>query len=185
MMLPLDSAPAHRVLGLDLSLTATGICHPDGTTTTVKGTAADGDRRLLRIARAIEDALDRQRPRLVVIEDLPTHAKGAGITGMVHGAVRTLLLDELIPYALIPAATLKAFATGKGNASKPDMAVAAFERAGRKFSDDNQCDAWWCHIAGLTRLGAAPFTLPATQTTRLAKVAWPAALVTAEEPMRA
>jgi Holliday junction resolvasome RuvABC endonuclease subunit len=160
------------VIGLDLSLTATGIAYADGTTTTVKTRLADGDRRLLHITAAVADALDPDT-MLAVIEDLPTHAKSAGITGMVHGAVRAALLEHEVPYVLIPPATLKAYATGKGNGDKTAMAMAAFKRAGVEFVDDNACDAWWCRAAGLDRLGGPLFPLPQAQRDRLDKARWP------------
>jgi Holliday junction resolvasome RuvABC endonuclease subunit len=160
------------VIGLDLSLTATGIAYADGSTTTVKTRAADGDRRLLHIVAAVTEALDPDTC-LVVLEDLPTHAHSAGITGMVHGAVRAALLDQHAPYALVPPATLKSYATGRGNADKTAMALEAFKRSGAEFSDDNQCDAAWLRWAGLDWLGAPAFSVPQAQRERLVKVDWP------------
>lgn len=160
------------VIGLDLSLTATGIAYADGTTRTIKTRTADGDRRLLQIVAAVVEAAS-QGVELAVIEDLPTHAHSAGITGMVHGAVRAALIAQGLPYVLVPAATLKAFATGKGNADKTAMALAAFKRAETEFADDNCCDAWWLRAAGLDWLGTPLFPLPEAQRVRLAKVRWP------------
>ena len=112
-----------NVLGLDLSLTATGVCLPDGTTFTIKTKTADGDKRLI----IIEDTITRIAPgtSLAVIEDLPTHAKSAGITGMVHGVVRAALVRSNVPAAFVVPATLKAYAAGSGSADKAAMAVAA------------------------------------------------------------
>ncbi|HEY3483396.1 MAG TPA: Holliday junction endonuclease [Streptomyces sp.] len=160
------------VIGLDLSLTAAGIAYPDGSATTIKTRLADGDRRLLHIAAAVTDALD-PHTTLAVIEDLPTHARSAGITGMVHGAVRAALLEHEVPYVLLAPATLKAYATGKGNGDKTAMAMAAYKRAGVEFADDNACDAWWCRAAGLDQLGAPVVALPQAQRDRLSKAAWP------------
>lgn len=165
-----------KVIGLDLSLTSTGIALSNGVTVVIKGTADHGDWRLCRIRDAVEHAIDVDKPTLVVIEDLPTHGKAAGLTGMVHGAVRSLLLEREIPYALISPATLKAFATGKGNGDKTPMAIAALKRAGREFENDkggDQCDAWWLRIAGLQWLGAPEFELPVAQVARLDKAKWP------------
>jgi Holliday junction resolvasome RuvABC endonuclease subunit len=160
-----------RVLGLDLSISATGVALPDDTVRTIKTRPADGDRRLVMIETFITTVTIGVD--LAVIEDLPTHAMSAGITGMVHGVARAVLTNAGIPYALITPATLKAFATGKGNADKTAMAMAAFKRAGLEFADDNQCDAFWLRAAGLDHLGHALFDLPAAQRERLAKVAWP------------
>lgn len=161
-----------RVIGLDLSLTATGICLPDGTTHTLKTNPKDGDRRLLHIGHAIANAL-APGADLAVVEDLPIHAKSAGITGMVHGVARACLIEAGIPYALVVPATLKKYATGVGNGDKTPMAIAALKRAGREFADDNQCDAFWLRAAGLDYLGHAEIELPAAQRASLDKMKWP------------
>ena len=164
-----------RVLGLDLSLTATGICLTDGSTLTIKTRQKDGDRRLVHIADALTSMIgDGSTVDVAVIEDLPKHAMAAGITGMVHGVARAVLLRAGIPYALVVPATLKAFATGKGAGDKTPMVMAAYKRAGREFGDDNQCDAFWLRAAGLDWYGQPEFDLPKAQRERLAKVAWPA-----------
>ncbi|WP_067184530.1 Holliday junction endonuclease [Microtetraspora niveoalba] len=173
-----------RVVGLDLSLTATGVAFSDGSVGTIKTRLSERDRRLTDIRGAIAVAVGgpelMESPTavpaaLVVIEDLPTHAKSAGITGMVHGVVRELLASARVPYALVPPATLKKYATGAGNADKTAMAVAAFKRDGREFADDNQCDAWWLRAMGLDQLGHPVIELPKAQRDALAKVAWPEA----------
>lgn len=160
-----------RVVGLDLSMTGTGIAWRDGTTYTVKP-KQDGDERLLEIRDAVADAIQQYLIDLVVIEDLPINAKAAGITGMVHGAVRAWLLDHNVPYTRVTPASVKKYATGKGNAGKPDMAVAAFKRAGREFPDDNQCDAWWLRAMGLDHLGEPVAQMPAAQRAALDAVKW-------------
>jgi Holliday junction resolvasome RuvABC endonuclease subunit len=164
-------APALRVLGLDLSITATGLCLADGTTQTIATQQKTGDARLKTIEHAITQATTDVD--FAVIEDLPTHAKSAGITGMVHGVARLVLLRYGIPYSVVTPATLKAYATGKGNADKTAMAIAALKRTGREFPDDNQCDAWWLRAAALDHYGQPEFTLPQAQRDRLAKVVWP------------
>lgn len=163
-----------RVVGLDLSLTATGIAYRDGTTDTVKTKAKDGDRRLLQIAEAVRIALaPGPSPDLVVLEDIPQNSFAAKPISMVHGVVRAALIEAGVPYVLVTAATLKAYATGKGSGDKVPMAMAAYKRAGLEFEDDNQCDAWWLRAAGLERLGAPVVAVPAAQRARLDKVSWP------------
>ncbi|GAA1765776.1 hypothetical protein [Streptomonospora arabica] len=160
-----------RVLGLDLSVTASGVARDDGATETIKP-KRQGDQRLTEIRKIVGDVTGGAE--LVVIEDFVVRSAASSITGMVHGAVRELLLSRGIPYAVIAPATLKAFATGKGNGDKTAMAMAAYKRAEREFADDNQCDAWWLRQAGLHHLGRPEFSLPADQVARLDKVAWPA-----------
>ncbi|TGZ14689.1 hypothetical protein DV517_61720 [Streptomyces sp. S816] len=162
---------APRILGLDLSITATGLCLPDGSTETIATQQKTGDARLKVIELAIIQAT--HDVDFAVIEDLPTHAKSAGVTGMVHGVARLVLLRFGIPYSVVTPATLKAYATGKGNADKTAMAIAALKRAGREFGDDNQCDAWWLRAVGLDWYGHAELDMPKAQRDRLSKVDWP------------
>jgi Holliday junction resolvasome RuvABC endonuclease subunit len=170
------AAEGLRVIGLDLSLTSTGVALPDGTTYRIKTRSADGDRRLLHIRDSIRDDLAEHRPDVAVVEDLPRHAKGAGITAMVHGIVRAELIDAGVPYALVVAATLKSYAADHGRAEKSDMAAAAFLAAGAEFADDkggDQCDAWWLRAAAHHAYGQPLFDLPQAQLDRLSKVEWP------------
>jgi len=161
-----------KVTGLDLSITATGACWTDGEGPTWEliRTRAKGDRRLVEIR-------DRLRPivrgsELVLVEGYLNASKSAGITGMVHGAVRALLMEEGIPYGTLPPSSLKKYATGNGG-SKTDkraMALAAYKRAGVEFTDDNTCDAWWLWVATQDHLGRAPFDLPALNRESLDKI---------------
>lgn len=167
------------VIGIDPSLTATGLAWSDGSTSTIKyPPGITGDLRLMAIADAIEDLtvtpMVGHNADLAVIEDLPTHAHGAGITGMVQGVVRLHLIRDDIPYITVPAATLKKYATGRGNATKPDMRMELYKRTGIDLKDDNQVDAWWLRALGHELLGAPVVDLPKTHTEALGKLTLPA-----------
>ena len=154
------------VAGLDLSLTGTGIATPAGLTT-IRSTPDSGTltarrRRLTHIAadtiRTIHDA------GLVIIE-APAHSR----TGHHHdrSGLWWLIVADLLNRGTdvveVAPTSLKKFATGRGNATKPDMRVELLKRAGIDVRDDNQVDAYWLRQIGL-HLTADTDALPLPQT---------------------
>jgi len=161
------------VLALDLSLTATGHCSSDGAIGTIipktKGTA-----RIVFIVDEVLDEVHRSKPKLIIMEDIPFGGRNnaAGPLAMLHGALRYMLHDRGCPFVTVPPASLKKYATGKGNATKPDMRMALFQRHGLDLRDDNQVDAWWLMHMALDHLGEPIIVLPKTHRDALAKVEW-------------
>ena len=155
---------APNVVGLDPSLTATGIAWADETFSVSGG---KGDDRLTDIHHAVTDICDGAT--LAVIEDLPVHGHGAGKTGMAQGVVRLALLDLCVPYVLVPPAVVKRFATGRGNATKPDLRMELYKRTGLDLAKDDEVDAWW-----LRAFGHPIVELPADRAEMLTRVSWPA-----------
>lgn len=173
---------APRVIGLDLSLTATGIAKVDGTTT-VTTRAQDWigyrlDTIAIEIECVIADTANTWPGWIVaVVEDMPANAQSAGITGRVHGAI-LLALWRLqcqidLRTVLVPPASLKKYATGKGNATKADMRMALYQRAGIDERDDNRVDAAWLRYMALDAYGFPAFPLPQTHRIALQKIKWP------------
>jgi Holliday junction resolvasome RuvABC endonuclease subunit len=161
-------------IGIDPSLTGTAIAGIAITETIHAGT---GDQRLIAIYDAVRQATPPYGANqwLAIVEDLPYHAKSAGATGLAHGVVRLALQQANVPYMLIPPATLKAYATGKGNATKADMRMAWFKRTGEDIRDDNQVDALWLRDIGRHAAGdSLALQLPRAQHERLLKLEWPA-----------
>ena len=77
--------------------------------------------------------------------------------GELHGAVKFEMERRSERILIVPPATLKKFATGRGNAGKPQMAVALTKILSADEvaqMDDNQVDAWWLRAVGLHVLGA-------------------------------
>lgn len=133
------------ILALDLSSTSTGVCF-DGETSTIapKGT-------LIERARAMRDEIRHlliPAPDLVVIEGIGTrHVQTAIAIATVHA----LVLDECHGYApvlTVSPASLKRFATGKGNANKDAMLVAAI-KVGSDAVTNDAADAWWLWTIGM------------------------------------
>lgn len=172
------------VVGLDLSLTATGVATADGQTV-LKAAGTVSTDRANRLTHTLE--LRRQFTKLVeshdliVVEDLPLSVRHGGVDG---GRVQNLF--EMVTYdaagsghsyagrvAWITPATLKKFATGRGNAGKPQVLAEAIRRLGYLGHDDNEADAMWLRHAGLHHLGETDIALPKGQTAALDKVQWP------------
>jgi Holliday junction resolvasome RuvABC endonuclease subunit len=146
-----------RVIGVDPSLSGTGIAYDDGQLATVKTKASDGNARLQPIYDAVYTAAGglnwRGTPTLAVIEDLPVNAMSAGKTGQAQGVVRMALVAAGVSILALSPASLKKFATGKGNAKKPDMIAAWEERSGVLVKDDNQVDAAFLREYGRLIMG--------------------------------
>jgi Holliday junction resolvasome RuvABC endonuclease subunit len=164
-----------HVIGIDPSITATAIATWQDWVD-VRGSSKGGDGRLHDIYVGVKRAARHYNPdgALAIVEDLPTHAHGAGITGMAQGVVRLALIDAKVPYVTVPAATVKAYATGKGNATKADMRMAWFKRTGDDERNDNIVDALWLRQIGLDAVGDdTALPMPKAQRERLFKVQWP------------
>lgn len=170
--------PELRVIGLDLSITSTGVCRPDGSTFRIRTRPKDGARRLQYIRDVLAVEVAEHRPVLAAVEDLPTkmHASSLKVIGALHGVVQLVLLDAEVPWVYIAPATLKAYAADNGRADKGQLAAAAYLAAGAEFVDDkggDQCDAWWLRAASHDHYGQPLFDLPQAQRGRLSKVTWP------------
>lgn len=158
------------ITALDLSLAATGIYgFEPGPPKTYKP-KTKGDHRLTEIPRYVQNFTTRAN--LVVMEDLPMGMRNAaaGALGLLHGAVRMMLIEDGTPYILVTPASLKCYATGKGNAKKPDMRMSLYQRAGVDYADDNQVDAVWLNLLGHDLLGNPLIELPQTHRRALIKV---------------
>jgi hypothetical protein len=157
---------ARDVLGVDLSLTATGLADREGASVFTR--AGSGIQR----SRAIAEEVARWAlgKRLVVMEHFG-HLRGPAVFIIeVHGIVKYLLDLEGIPLAVVTPPSLKKFATGKGTAGKGEMLSVAIRRHNFVGFDDNAVDAFW-----LRQMGLAHFGFPTTvyQAEAMTKVAWP------------
>lgn len=156
------------VIGLDLSLTATGISTGADRMTVATKPDRPIESRIARISNEV--CVARGGTDLFVIEDFVTRSPAASKLGMLHGVVRTDLWRACFDVLLVPPATLKTWATGKGNATKADMRMALYQRFDIDEPDDNRADAHWLWTLGMHVLGDPVVDLPKTHTRALDKL---------------
>ena len=134
-------------LGLDLSLTATGWATMNTAGGYNVGTFGDNTTdhislRLRRWAGHLNHVIPYSRDVIIVIEDLPHAVKHGGpALGMVHAMFWKTIGERSINHETViavPPATLKQYATGKGNASKSLVLVEAVKRLGYDGHDDDE-----------------------------------------------
>lgn len=176
-----------HVVGIDVSLTATGIADSDGGLNLVGSTGVLGMELYDRInaidalAAEIVDSVNQRKPELVVVEgiEVARAAKGALVSlidraWLYLGVVRLLRMFD-IGLAVATPASLKVYATGRGNATKNAVIDAVARRLPRfeTGGNDNLCDAAVLCAMGCDRRGTPLALLPATHTRALDAVRWP------------
>lgn len=167
--------PAVRVVGLDLSLTSSGMS--DGFQSRVRQTSPEDGPTEARFESILDEArrfVDRNpaspllQPRadLVVIES-GAFSRGAQAASAEQLAglrflVRHWLWSIAVPFAMVTPTGLKAYVTGHGVATKQQMAAAVHERygidlSGLKVSEGRYdvADAFGLAAMGYHRLGHA------------------------------
>ena len=178
------SAP--RVVGVDLSLASTGLADSQGRVERVQTKATDGSLKadLRRQNSIIGSALDfiggaqgGGRAALVVIEgpaygtNLPSTHDRAGLWwGLLSG-----LLAAQIPTAVVNPKTRAKWATGKGNAQKPDVLAAVRNQWPDTRVPNHDCaDALVMASMGALWSGwTLPFDVQTWQHNGLQSVTWP------------
>lgn len=139
-----------HVLGVDLSSTRTGIC-AGGETHSFRPAGALYDR-----ARQTADEVARWAVAadLIVIEAIGTRQVQTAIAlGYVHALVDDRLTHKRV--VKVTPTDLKRFATGRGNADK-DAVMLAAARLEPAISNNDEADAWWLWALG-EHLEGRPF----------------------------
>lgn len=154
----------YKVIGLDLSLTGTGVVviqkekiivqklikskppEEKNPTTEIE--------RIIGIKKGITDIIeDGSAPDLVVIEGLAYGVRNATALVQLSGLnymIREYLYSRKIPFLIIAPTSVKKFITGSGIAKKDIMMLEVYKRYGVSMIDDNECDAY-----SLARIGLA------------------------------
>lgn len=166
-----------RIVGLDLSLTHTGLCSPHGATDRLNTPASkiDGHDRLNEILSAVADWTGHAD--LVAIEGYSygSRSSQAHAAGELGGLVRHRLWRTGTPYLDVPPATLKKYATGKGNAGKDEVITAAVRRGGDLYSGttNDEADAFWLWALASDLAGQPVLDMPKAHRGALAVLELP------------
>jgi crossover junction endodeoxyribonuclease RuvC len=168
------------VVGLDLSLTSTGLSHGVNTVR-VEPRRLTGWDRLRFIADRVTAYCIGARPELVVIEGPAFSRQGSGQheRGGLWWFVTERLDDSGYPLAVAAPTALKKYATGKGNVGKDEMVLAAARRFDWFEGGNDEADALWLAAMGADYLNKPLLTMPALNRTALDKVQWPASVAAA------
>lgn len=134
-----------NILALDLA-TQTGWAHSNGLSGIQSFALRRGDSpgmRWLEFAAWLRRVLDRAPTDVIVYEQ--AHHRGGASTHVGHGFIaqtEAIAAERKIEITNRHTATIKKYATGKGNAKKDAMLAAARKRwLGMEIIDDNQADA--------------------------------------------
>lgn len=164
-------SPRPSILALDLSLTACGWCF-DQASGVIKS-RLKGYERLAEITSEIYAmTFDVD---VVVVEGYAFGAQGRAVYQLagLGEVVRFWLWQRQIKTVEIAPATLKKYATGRGNAGKDEMLAAAIRRFYFAGSENNQADAYLLWCMAREAYGGPIAKVPADRAALVHRLRWP------------
>ncbi len=164
-----------KIIAIDPSLVATGVCFSTGETAVIKTKGKTGVERLGYLQDEVLDCLPTHLGvTLVVIEGYSYGSKGRALfqIGELGGVIRLGLHRLGVPWVEVPPTCLKKYATGKGNATKDEVIQQAVVRSGHTFQDNNAADAWWLWLMATDHYSTLPRPMPAENRKALDKIEW-------------
>lgn len=170
-----------RIAAFDLSLTSTGVARhtpPGDDLPIVTGALRCRDKGAERLVAVRSLVLSELRPLgtydLVVVEGYAFgRPNQAHFIGELGGVVRVALFEAGQAFMVVPPASVKKYATGKGNATKEVVMGAAVHRAGREFESTDEADAWWLLQMACAHYGLEHVEMPGKNREALEAVEWP------------
>lgn len=106
--------------------------------------------RYVRLRAMLEQTL-RAYPTLRLVVAEAAHHRGGAATEYAVGCLATMqawCAEHGIDHATVHSATLKKWATGRGNAKKPELQRLGALRFKPTTSTDDEIDALWLHAYG-------------------------------------
>lgn len=145
------------IIGLDLSLTSTGVLVLDGKSVlSARAIQSNkiGEERLFDLREQLYAEVEQYRfsNPLAVVEgySMGSRAGQAFSIGEWGGVARLTLLMHGIPFIVVPPSTLKKFTAGSGNAKKDEMRLHVYKKWGFEHKSNDVVDAY-----ALARFGEA------------------------------
>lgn len=168
-----------NVVGLDLSLTSTGVAWSTGTVESLKTELKD-EPRLIWLRNKLVETLEMAAADVVVLEGYSFGSKFSRghAAGELGGVVKVELYEELqIPFAIVPPTVLKKYATGAGGGAKSSKEKVLIE-AVKRFPDvavtgSDEADALWLRAMGMHYYGEPLVEMPKDRELVLSSVVWP------------
>lgn len=136
------------ILGMDQSLTSSGLVAVQASTSISSTVIKTGTRRGIVRLLFIEDILTKTllavKPALFVLEGYAFNPRaGQSFSlGELGGIVKRTAYKAGVPYISVSPGTLKKYVTGSGAAKKNVMLLGAFKKFGVSFASDDECDAY-------------------------------------------
>lgn len=165
-----------NIVGLDLSLSSTGVADSSGTRTfgysVKKGSHWTAyAERLKKLGVLIDRAT--QGADLIVIEAPAYGSANSGYTmGTLHGIVQVLMFQRRRTVVYLGIQKLKQFACNHGAAPK-DAVLAAAIRDGSPARGFDEADAWWLRRIALHAYSSDVQALPIYRQNVIGAVTWP------------
>lgn len=169
------------VIGLDLSLTSTGISDGETFARVIRQgspkTVNEQHFRVAAILASIRDVTESGKPVDLAVLEGPSHGSIGG-SSHERAGLWWLVAHELwrkdIPYAVVSPLARAKYAVGKGPKDKDEVLAATVRRwPAFEGSNNNQADAWILARMGRDWLGLCGEEMPAVNREALAKVHWP------------
>lgn len=166
-----------NIVGLDLSLRATGIADADGADVIKVGLPAHASdyERTLRLRTLTQLIGRRTRNADVVVIEGPAYMaefSHAHSLGELAGVVKVCLVQWRVPFVIVATTALKKFATGKGNAPK-DAVFAEAVRVNPAIRSNDEADAYWLRCMGLGHYEQRDHIAPKYRREVLESIKWP------------
>lgn len=164
-----------NLMGLDLSLTSTGVSVNEETS--IISTKFKAAQRLFVMTQEIINIVKTNKIKCVIIEGYSFASRNsqAHSIGELGGCVRMRLHEAGIPYVEVPPKCRAKFATGKGNASKGEVISAISAKTGIIFSGasgNDECDAWVLEQMAFAKLGLSKWPWTKEQLSALDSIDW-------------